>query len=196
MGHIHKLSGNYVFYVIFSMYTHKNSDASPALSLLIPHHERLSPRYRSPLQSARPVGQGVSSVSTAGAPRSIATGRARVGNHASAGLPRARGEGGARGVRCEGARRSRRRVREASARSTGPHGRRGRQRRWWGSRDQGVPKLVAVSFNSAYVTSYTIFPSLEILWELLTSWSSCCPRNACAGPSRSRSLSVSSTLSR
>ena len=32
MGHIHKLSGNYVFYVIFSMYIHKISDASPALS--------------------------------------------------------------------------------------------------------------------------------------------------------------------
>lgn len=27
MGHIHTLSGNYVFYVIFSMYIHKNPDA-------------------------------------------------------------------------------------------------------------------------------------------------------------------------
>ena len=51
-------------------------------------------------------------------------------------------------MRREGARRSRRRLWEASARSPGPHGRRGRQRRWWGSRDQGVPKLGAVSFNS------------------------------------------------
>ena len=38
-------------------------------------------------------------------------------------VPRA--EGGARGMRCEGARRCRRRVREASARPPGPRGRRG-----------------------------------------------------------------------